>query len=226
VTTVTPTVGLASRHQVVRDFVGYFPRLLKWQVPVTAAALGVALLLWKQSGVESTTNAVWLLRAVVVVMTAGSIFLLDDASANMSEPVATPLRFRTGVRLAAMTAAIAVGYVPAIALVAGRALIRGAWFGVLIEAATFATVAVAVSLWLQRRRGVAEPGQYGAMSVVLTFLAAHAVGARWPMLALPSSDWTAAHWRWAALLLVAGAAILVNLRDPAAAPWRSALRRG
>ena len=81
------------------------------------------------------------------------------------------------------------------------------------------------ALLLQRQFGISEPAQFVVLSVVGLFLVAQMMGARWPMLVGPGPEWAEAHWRWAAVLLVAGSVGAWQLRDPASRPLKRFLPR-
>jgi hypothetical protein len=216
----------APRTVVVAALVRVYPRLLRWQPIVGAAAMIVAVFVWRYDAVKSPTSAVWLLRLVGLALVAGSVFLLDDASSGITSSSPTPQRLRAGLRLLLMSGVVGVGMLLAIIVIDQRVPVAGWWGGVELEVATMTCVGATFSLTLQRWRGIAEPGQFAGVAVVAGLLVANMVGVRWPLLTPPGPEWGAAHQRWAVLMLLAGAAVIVNLRDPAAPGWRSALRRG
>jgi hypothetical protein len=85
-----------------------------------------------------------------------------------------------------------------------------------LEAVTILAVGLAVAAIAVRYAGVDEPG-VGAAPTVLGFVVALAfVPSRWALMVPTGPQWSAAHLRWALLLVIAAAMIVAAARDPAA----------
>jgi len=195
--------------------------LLRWQVLAGAVLITTVVLVWKQTAIDSQLAALWSLRGVMLVLVMSSLFLLDDASANLVESVVFPHWIRTGLRVLAIVVLVSAGGVLSALLVREGVVTSKVGAGLALETACLVLLGVAIALSLQRRRGIVEPGQFAALGVLLSALAAHLLGARWPMLVNPGPDWSAAHLRWLAVLAVALAVVAMCLRDPAAQSLRS-----
>lgn len=215
-----------SSALVLRQLLPVLPRLLRWRPFVVSAATAAGLIGWKYGEVQSPEGGVWVFRFVALVLVVGAVFLLDDPSNNVTAPSPTPLRIRSGVRLVvaglSLLCSCGVAY---LVLVTATPLAREL-AGLALEATSIAAVAGASSLALARWRGIPEPGQFAGLCAVGTVFAAHLVGVRWPMLALPGTEWNTAHYRWLVVLAVAIVVIVICLRDLAATSWRSRLFRG
>jgi hypothetical protein len=216
---------VARRPGALAELLRLYPKLLRWTPALAASLTVVCLLVWKQGALGSTEAGVWMLRGAGVIMAVGTVFLLDDPSANITNSSPTPVKVRSGARLLLVCMTVFVGCLPATILTAQRVSVRDEWPGVVLEIAAMIGVAAALSLTMQRWLGLSEPGQFAGIGVVGTLLCAQLVGARWPMLVGPGPQWEAAHLRWAVVLLLAGLAVGWQLRDPAATTWRAAINR-
>ena len=215
----------ASKRTVAADLLRVYPRLLRWQPIVGAALLVMAVVWWKYDLITSSNAAVWLLRFVGLVLVAGAVFLLDDASSNVTNSSPTTEALRSGLRLILMGAVVFVGLSIVLVVLAQRVGVGGWWWGVTLEVAAMFWVGAAFSLTMQRSRGMTEPGQFAGMAVLAGLFIANIVGARWPMLVVPGPEWAPAHLRWVAILLLAVLIATRQLRDPAARGLRSLLGR-
>lgn len=222
-TVVISTPVTATTPAVIADLLRAYPRLLRWQPALGAAVAAVALLVWKYDEVESVAAAVWMMRISGLIMAVGAVFLLDDASANITDSGPTRRRLRSGLRLMLMSAVVMIGCMPLVVVIVARVSLGSDWWGVLLEIAVLTTVGAAFSLTMQRWRGLAEPGQFAGVAVIGTMVAANMLSARWPMLVTPGPDWDEAHQRWGVPLLMAGVLVVWQLRDSAARSWTSAL---
>jgi hypothetical protein len=219
-------VAAQARPLVLGQLLPVLPRLLRWRPFVVAFATASGLIGWKYGEVQSPEGGVWLFRFVVLVLVVGAVFLLDDASSNVTAPSPTPLRIRSGVRLVVAGLSLLCSCGVAYLVLATATPLSRELAGLALEATSIAAVAGASSLALARWRGIPEPGQFAGLCALGAMFAAHLIGVRWPMLALPGADWNAAHYRWFAVLGLAVLVIVICLRDLAATSWRSRLFRG
>ncbi|HVQ87017.1 MAG TPA: hypothetical protein VMT88_02440 [Actinomycetes bacterium] len=218
-TTEVGTWSASSEREVVSHLIRMFPRLLRWLPAVGACILVGAITAWKYDSVETSAAALWLLRFAGLSMIVGTVFLLDDASANITNSTPTILRLRAGLRLMLMGSFIAVVCVLVFVVVEQKVPLGAVAGGVGIEIAAAAVVTAAFSLMMQRSHGLSEPGQFAGVVSIGVFLAAQLIGVLWPMLVPPGDLWTEAHWRWAGLALIGVILLAWQLRDPASGSW-------
>jgi hypothetical protein len=191
-------------------------RAVRWDVPATAAALVVGLLVWKHGLLQSTEQALWLVRTVALLLTVGALPLLDDPAARQVAAVPVPLAWRSAIRLAAFLALV---FAPVSALAAWSHLPVG---GLLLETSAVVALSCAVSALTTRSTEHSEPSMVVSLGLlplpaVLTLLPPSAA-----LLVPEGAMWEPAHRRWAVLLAVGLVALVLALRDPAA----RFLRRG
>jgi hypothetical protein len=201
---------VTGRSGQLAALVGATLRAVRWDIPATAGALVVGLLLWKHAQLESPASALWIVRGVALVLTLGVLPLLDDAAARQVAAVPIPLVWRTALRL---TGGVTLVFVPVTAL--------GVWSdlpvrGLLLETAAIVLLSGAASLLLARSTDHSEPSTIVSVGLlplpwVLTMLPESAA-----LLVPLGPAWSAAHQRWAILLAVGVVALALALRDPAA----------
>ncbi len=194
-------------------------RSIRWDAPAIAAGLVLVILVWQRDDLTGTTVALAVTRAVGVILVVGFLALLDDVAFSQVAAVPAPLYSRELPQLAAMTVLV-LGPVLALAWAADLP-----WRGLALEIAALLALGAAMVLVLRTRTGHLEPSL--SVSVVLLVLtgAFSAVPSRYQMWVQPGPEWSDAHRRWAALLVVSLAAGTYALRDPAARSLRRALLR-
>jgi hypothetical protein len=208
-----PAVGAApaGRWSVAAELVrsGALSRAIRWEPAAGGCAAAAVLLAWR----HDTTGSVDLLRGILLLVVLGAVFVVDDPGTRVVEAVPVPWHFRLTVRI--VVALLIVGC-------AGTAL--GAFLvddvqigaGVGLEGVTILAVGLAVAAVAVRYAGVDEPG-VGVAPTVLGFVVALAfVPSRWALMVPAGPQWSAAHLRWALVLVIAAAVIVAAARDPAA----------
>jgi len=213
---VMTEVSLSSRGAAVAELLHRYPSLVRWRMSLGAVVAVIGIVWWREPAVQSEDAALWLVRACAVVMVMGAVFLLDDASMNLTEASVIPQRVRAGLRVGLMAIVVGLGCLPAAVVAASRFPVGSHWLGLVVELTAITVVTAAVALTLQRRRGIPEPGQFASVGAVVVVFCAQLMGSRWPMLVAPGPDWSDAHRRWLALLAVGVLTLLWRLRDPAA----------
>lgn len=214
----------ATRRAQLLALRPYLRPSLRWQ-PLPVAALGSLLLLaWQHGGMASPEHAVWMLRAVAVLLAAAVAFGLDDPSLGTLAASPTPLVWRVAVRIGAVLVVPAGVWAIAVAWAEGRA--RGGVPGgeLTLEAAAVAVLGLAAAASLSRWRQATEPGVLVLPLLAALALALPQVEGRLALAVLPGPAWHAAHARWAALLVVALVVIAASVRDPAAPALRRPVR--
>ncbi len=191
---------------------GYLLRSLR-PVPLVAGAVAAAAVLVLHHG--GALTGVTSVRVVGLVLALGCGFLLDDPAAPTLQPSPYPLARRLWLRIACAAAVVVPLWSVGLILLLPRAVDRRpVALGLTVELAAGLTVVWAVAAW-GRRRGVDEPGVATAPALLgLVFLATMNPQVR--LLVGPGPHWVAAHLRWAALLGVAAALLVLAMRDPAA----------
>lgn len=220
----TSAAPVGTRAATTRAVLGVYPSLLSWGVAAASIAAATALAAWRRGDLEGTDSALWLLRIAGLVVAAGTVGVLDDASRNVTQAVAFPTWARTGLRMLVAAALFVAGCLPALVLVQTAVPLGAAWPGLALELTMIEVVALAVTLGLQRWGDIAEPGQFGALGVALAFLGAVVANNFWPIFTTPGPEWGAAHLRWAATGVVGAVVAVGALRDPAAVPVPRRLR--
>jgi hypothetical protein len=202
-----------NRRRQLRLLARPLLRSMRWQ-PVPAALLVSVLLVWWQDDAYPSRQ-VWLLRGVAVVLAAGLATALDDRTRATVAAVPLPLRLRTALPVALAAVPLTLTWAVLAVVVDARHSGTLPVLALSLEAAAVAALTVAVAA-VVARRGVTDPG-----AVVGPVLLAVALG----LPTLPRAialavdvgpGWTAAHLRWAAVLLVALGAGVLAVRDPAA----------
>ena len=199
---------------VVRELAasGALPRVTRWPSLVAGWLLCTAVLAWKADDVAGPADAATLLRVVAVVLATGVVTLVDDAAANVLAPAPVPLRWRHGVRFAIAGLAVAVPWMLALLWVRPGHLTAA----LTLECATLGAVSLAVASAIARWSGAREPSVAAGPAVFGAAVFAALLPPGWALFAAPGDGWRDAHARWAVLLGVAVAVLLVVTRDPAA----------
>jgi fluoroquinolone transport system permease protein len=197
---------------VVRQLVAVLPRVTRWPPVLAGWLLAAGALVWKADDVASPAGAATLLRVVAVVLATGVVALVDDAAANVLASAPVALAWRSGVRFAAAAAAVAVPWSVALLWVRPGHLAAG----LTLECAALTAVALAVAGGVARWSDTREPSVAAGPAVLGAVAFGALLPSRWAMFATPGSGWVAAHARWAVVLGVAVAVLLVTVRDPAA----------
>lgn len=199
-------------------------RAVRWQPMPAAAIASVLLLWWQHDRTVDPTGAVWMLRAVGLVLAAGMAFALDDRTRPTMAAVPTPLWWRAAVQLIGVAAPAALAWCAALVWMERRVDGAVPAAGLSLEAMTLAAVVLAVAGGLARWRGITDPGTVTAPAMLALGLLLPQLPGRVALVILPGPGWDSAHVRWALLLAVAFAALTLSLRDPAASrprPWGS-----
>jgi hypothetical protein len=194
-------------------------RAMRWGPFAIAAGLGLAVLMLPESLSDrlTATALATLLRIAAACAAIGVAFLLDDPASRSTPTVPTSRLVRQALRAAiallAMTAWWAVALVTT-AFMTTAALPRGA---LTVEAAGMAAVALGLAAGLLRFTTEGSSGTLAAPALLIvlaiTWFAPHRVGF---ILAPADPHWTAAHRRWAGLLIVAVVTFLWASHESAA----------
>ncbi len=185
---------------------GALPQVTSWRPVLAGWAIAVGLLAWQADQTSATT----LLRIIAVLLAVTAVSLVDDAAADVLEPVPVTLAWRRGARLGAAAVAVAVPWSIALLWLRPEHAVA-----LTLECAAITACALAVTAgvahWSDAPNAslTAAPAVTGA--VVVTVL----LPPRWALVVPPGDAWRDAHVRWAMLLAVALAAIAVTLQDPA-----------
>jgi hypothetical protein len=174
--------------------------------------LAAAVLAWKADEVHDAGGRAVLLRIVAVLLAMGVVNLVDDSAANLLAPVPVTLAWRTGLRVGLAAAAVAAPWVAALWWVKPgppAAMLT-------LECAAITTVGLALASGLARWWSAREAGLAAGPAILGAAVFATLLPRRWAMFATPGNEtWNDAHLRWAAVLGLASAVLLLTLRDPA-----------
>jgi hypothetical protein len=196
-------------------------RAVRWQ-PVLAAGICAGAVLWSQDArTTAEVDAVWLLRAVALLLAVALAFALDDRSRVTLAAVPTPQWWRGGVRLLVAGLPAALVWGGALAWVEHRSSGAVPGGALTLEMAALALVALAVAGGLARWRDQPEPGLLVGPILLGAGLLIPQLPRQVALAVLPGPDWAAAHLRWSVLLAVTASVLAASWRDPAA---RSPLR--
>jgi hypothetical protein len=182
---------------------------IKWRPVVAGAALGMTILLVPGALTDRLTESqlTTLARLAAICVALGAAFLLDDPATRSTPTVPTPRLARNLVRAALAGPAVALWWALTLSLAkttghdAAAHLPTG---GLTLEAATLLATAFALAALAQRRD---DDGNAGVVAgpVVLALVVVAWLLPR-PVALLPAPDdpaWTAAHYRWTAVLAIA-----------------------
>lgn len=183
---------------------------IPWRPTAAGAVLGAAILLVPEalSGRLTATHLTTLARIAALGVALGAAFLLDDPAARSTPTVPTPRLVRNLVRISLAGPVVALWWTLTLGLAkttghhAAAAHLPVA--GLTLEAATLLAAAFALAALAQRRTDDGNTGVIAAPALLL--LAAVAWFLPDPAaLILPPTDpqWTAAHYRWTAVLATA-----------------------
>ncbi|MEV0591775.1 hypothetical protein [Nonomuraea cavernae] len=185
-------------------------KVIRWQPLMGALLVTGTVLVWTEP--LTWKGALWPLRLIAVLLTLASVFVLDDAAANVVAPVPLPLWARTALRLG--FALVWIVPVWGVSLLVLGPYLPAVWIlWSTVELAGMLVVGLAGTVMLTRR-GMREPGVAAAPSVVGGTLLIFVLPGPVAMLTLRPQDWTAAHLRWSLLLMAGLAALTWMSRDP------------
>jgi hypothetical protein len=205
---------ITRRRQVLQELVaaGMLPRVTSWRPVVVGWLLAATVLTWKADDVHDPGGRAALLRIVAVLLAMGVVNLVDDPAANLLAAVPMPLAWRRGFRAGLAAAAVAAPWAAALLWVhPGRIAAM-----LTLECAAITAVGLAVASGLARWWSAREAGLAAGPAVLGTAVFTALLPGRWAMFTTPGSDtWNETHLRWAAVLGLASAMLLVTLRDPA-----------
>jgi hypothetical protein len=190
-------------------------RSVHWQ-PVPVAAAGSALLLWwRWDAMADSTDALWTLRSVAVLLAVAVAFAFDERTRATLAAVPTPLYWRATVRLVCVAGPAALVWCAALASVGTRVDGTVPIAAVTLEAVTLAAAVLALSGGLVRWRDVSDPGIVVAPAILGVGILLPQLPHSIALAVTPGSSWNSAHVRWSVLLGVAVAILALSLRDPA-----------
>lgn len=218
---MTPAMtGTWTRAAQLRALAAPLVRAVHWQPVPVAAAMASALLWWQDDRMADPTRAVWMLRAVALLLAVGVAFALDDRTRSLLGAVPTPLWWRAAVRLLVVGAPAALVWLISLSWVGARSAGALPAAALSLEALTLAAVVTALAGGLARWRAVPDPGTVAAPVLLAVGLLLPQLPEHVGLAVLPGPGWDAAHVRWSVLLAAAAVVLAVSLRDPAAR-WRS-----
>jgi hypothetical protein len=215
-----------QQRRVLRELAatGMLPQVTRWQPVLAGWLVAGAVLVWKAGDVHDAAGRVTLLRVVAVLLVISVVNIVDDDAANLLAPVPVTLAWRSGVRFGLAAAAVAAPWAAALLWVRPGRLSAP----LTLECAALAAFGLAVASGIVRWSEAREAGLAAGPAVLGAAISAILLPPRWTMFAGPDADWWDAHLRWAAVLGVATAVLILSLRDPAGratAFWRSCARR-
>lgn len=198
-------------------------RLVRWKPILGGAAVGFVVL-FQFSGALATSSisAIVPMRLAALVLCLGSVFLLDDPAAVTVAPVATPLRYRRGLRLILAVPLIAVAWMGQLIYVT-RSIheeppdMLTIW-GLTLELVAMMTMGLAIAAlatwWVSEGLGGVAAGP----TLLVILGAASFLPHRWTLFpgSMDDPEWSAAHMRWAVVAVVAALLVAYSSRDPAA----------
>jgi hypothetical protein len=188
-------------------------------------AAALLLLAVASSALESDDGGLLVLRGVAVLLATALALAVDEPSAQLLDATPTPLL----QRLAARTAICATLVLPAWLLALAAATTAGADVpvaAVTLELAALVALGLAVPLCLRRWWGAPEPAVVVGPVLLGALLGAAHLPPRFALLTSAADpSWDAAHLRWAAVLVLAGALVAAASGDPATASWPRRRRR-
>lgn len=189
-------------------------RAVRWQPVPVAGLLAAALLRWRAPDLDDPAAAVWLLRAVALLLAAAVPFALDDRSRTTLAASPTPLSSRTAGVLLVVTVPAALVWVAACAWVAGRTAVALPAGALTVEAVGLVSTTVGLALVLARWRDLTDPGAAVAPVVVGLGLLLPRLPTWATLTPLPGPDWSAAHQRWGLAAAVALVVCAAAVADP------------
>lgn len=201
------------RLRVLRELAtaGALPQVTRWRPALVGWLLTAVVLAWKADDVAGPAQAATLLRVVAILLTTTVVAVADDPAANVLAPVPVTIAWRYGLRYGLAAAAVAVPWTAALLWVRPGHLAPE----LTLECAALTAVALAVASGVARWSAARDPSVAAGPAVFGAAALAALLPPRWAMYAAPGEQWRDAHARWAAVLGVALAVLLVALRDPA-----------
>jgi fluoroquinolone transport system permease protein len=203
-------------------------RTIRWAALLGGVA-GAHLVLWAAKAELTKGGSVPLvpLRVAAVLLCLGAAFVLDDEAGATVEPAVASLILRRGLRLGLTFPVVGVAWATALAT-ASRLAASGQGTGPIaarsmpvaglsLEVAALLGVTLAAGAIATRSLGHGKGGVAAGPALLAFLLAILVFGRYWPLYLESPDDpgWTAAHMRWAAIL-VAGVIVLVTASlDPA-----------
>jgi len=194
---------------------------MRWGPLAAGAALGLAIvavpaILSLRPTVEHVAT---LLRLAAACGALGAAFLLDDPATRTTPTVPTSRLVRHLVRAGIALPALGAWWlaVLAVAETAGRAEVMADLprAGLTLEAATLILVALALAATALRFTADGAVGVRTAPAMLLVLAVAWFLPHRVALILSPTDpQWTSAHLRWTALLLVAAVGFIWASRDP------------
>ncbi len=212
--------GIAAvRLRQVPVLLGPLASAVRWQPLLGAVGLAGLLLVLTAEDLDADGPAVLALRGVAALLALGAAFVLDDEAADTLASSPSTLAWRRSQRVVIVVALAG----PAWAL----ALLAVKWLGaeppvagLTLELAALLALSVACAAGIAHRGHPENSGVLATPLVVGIVLAAFRLPQKWALLVSPGPAWEAAHQRWAVLLTLSVAVVLLCNRDPAAADAR------
>ena len=198
--------GLRQAALLVRPTV----RSLSWAPLAAAGALAFGLLGLTDQGLTE-------LRLAAIGICVGAAFILDDAAAATVASAPTPLLVRRALRVGLATAPLAALWALLSWLAGGAA----SW-AVSLELAAMLALTLAAAALATRLRGDGRGGVAAGPALLVLLAAAYLLlPSRWGLFPGGPEDplWTAAHQRWALILLAGVLGVLWASRDPGGPAW-------
>lgn len=183
-------------------------RAIRLTQPALMLGIALALVLWQADTLDTPATAVWTVRAVTLVLTAGALPAFDDPSGPQVAAAPLPQSWRVAPRI---LFALAFVSVPVVALAALAQLPIGS---LALEAGALLALAAGTCLMLARR-GILEPSTPVAVGLLLAPAALFLLPQWAALLVPPGPLWDPAHERWAILLGAGVLLVALALRDPA-----------
>ncbi len=186
------------------------------QGPLLLAIGAAGVLVGATTPILDDGHAISVLRGAAILLAGGLAIALDDPAADLLAASPTTMAKRWAARLGLAAGLVAASWALLSAWVGG--VVGGLpWLALSVEAAALGGFSVALAAALRRWRDVREPGPLVAPAVFGAVLAANLLPQRFSLLAGdPSGNgWTAAHMRWATILMAALLVVAVAAQDPA-----------
>jgi hypothetical protein len=183
-------------------------RAIRLTQPAVTLGIALVLVLWQADTLDTPATAVWTVRAVGLVLIAGSLSAFDDPAAPQIAAVPVPLSWRAAPRILFASVFVTV---PVAALAGLAHLPLGA---TVLEAGALLAVATGACLLLART-GILEPSTPAAVGLLLAPAALALLPEKLALLVPPELDWSQAHRRWAILLGLGILIAILALSDPA-----------
>ena len=196
---------------------GVTVRSVRWPPVLSAVLIVAAVLSWRDDWVDSLGSTVTGVRMTAVLLAVGTAFVLDDAASITVAASPTPLWWRRQLRYA--VAGVFVLPAWTVVLVYASARQPGLpWPRLTLELLALLLFGLAAGAAAMRWRDLTDPGMTAALAILGFTLLGAQLPQRVALFAAPgSASWEPSTWRWAGILLVAGAVLVAASRDPARA---------